>query len=690
MKYILCALLLATDMATAQDTSRTKQQLKEVSIQGWRPLVERKSDKTIVQIENTIAAAGASLLEVMEKLPGVQVGQGGQLSVNGRPGMTILIDGKNVALTAEDLQNLLRSMPASQVRKIEIITHPGAAYDAAGNGGIINIIRKTNRQENLNGSISAGYGQAWYPKYNTSINLGYKNQSYNLTFDLGAQHTTNFYTTAINTDILYPDHRLMSRQQTYNRLRRQGNNLSPALSADIYLSPRATLSFSAMGSYLQSRSRVQSLLWSDADSLVTGNQVESKPYHYITGLQWQQQLDSNGQQLTVAADYSIYNSSSHQYASINDEHLTQERKLHIYAVKADYTLPLAHQTTVTAGFKYSSVAISNNNSYQRPDTLHPDIISNSETITAGYLQFSKNYTAVKLQAGIRTEYTQNHSEQHPAGILLNSRYLQLFPSFFITYNFHPQHTLQLKCNSRTDRPSYTQLNPFRYPLSPKLYFTGNPQLQPQMAYNAALTYGWRQTLFITAGYDFYRHYIATLPFLDDNQKTITRTPVNIQRSGAWNLNISYNTQWTSWWSADYDVTFFSQSFSGDMPYRRGLISWNINCNQQFRLTPHLQAECQIRAVSGQRVVSTTTTGYYMVHAGIRQQLFRNTGSIAVRFTNLLQSEDEASYYDYERLRQDWYIRFFSRGVQVNFSYRFGKGKAASKSSSPSEEQRRAG
>ncbi|NML38973.1 TonB-dependent receptor [Chitinophaga sp. G-6-1-13] len=679
MRLLLCiAGLLNALMADAQDTTRTRL-LKAVTIEARLPQIEHRPDKTVIQIENTISSEGASTLEVLEKLPGVQISRDGQLSIQGRTGAVVMIDGKSVALSSADLQELLRSMPAATLRKIEIISHPGAAYDAAGNGGIINIIRKTNRREGFSGSFRAGHGQAWYPRYNTGINLGYRARYCNLSFDLGAQRNTDFYISDITTNVLYPDETLQNTQHTLNRASRRSTSLTPTLMADFYVSPRSTFTLSVMTSRQRGNSQVYSLLRTATDSQTVINTTDNQQSNNLSSLHWQLRPDSSGRQLTVDADFAHYLSSALRNTEPDTVRLTQERRLQFCALKADYILPQGPHSYLSAGFKYSNVDIRNDNGH---DNGH-DIIRNKENILAGYLAYSRSQGALRLQAGLRAEQTHSNIQQ------TTYSYLQLFPSLLAAYTFNERHSLQFKCNRRIDRPSYAQLNPFRYPLSPFLYFMGNPQLQPQTAFNNALTYSWRQAVFITIGYDLYQKYITTLPTLDTDQKTVLRTPANIAGASAWNIDISFTKEWAPWWTTDGEMTIYSRQFTSDFSQAGSTISLDLSCNQQFRITHQLQAECQIRIVSGQQDATTINSGYYLVHAGIRQQLFRQAGSIAVRLSNILQSEDEAARYHYDRLRQYRQLSFFTRAIQVNFTYRFGKGKSQSKTTATQEEQKRA-
>ena len=166
------------DLGEIQLQKKTKQ-LGEVTVKVDKPFIEKQTDKTVVNIENSIIQTGSSLMEVLEKLPGVLVDQDGNIRLRGKQGVLILLDGKQMVLSGQDLANLLRGMPANTIQKIEIITNPSAKWDASGNAGILNIITKRNRQEGWNAGINLSYGQGRYAKINPSANFSYKRNNFN-------------------------------------------------------------------------------------------------------------------------------------------------------------------------------------------------------------------------------------------------------------------------------------------------------------------------------------------------------------------------------------------------------------------------------------------------------------------------------------------------------------------------------
>ena len=177
-------------------SSRVKS-LGEVTVVAKRPLIEQKIDRTVVNVEASITNAGTNALEVLEKSPGISVDKDGNISLKGKEGVIVLVDGRQTYLGAADLANYLRNMNANQMDQIEIMTNPPAKYDAAGNSGIINIKTKKNRQMGYNGSVNFGYAQGRYPKINEGLNFNYRKNKVNLFTNLSHNYSQNFNTLTI-------------------------------------------------------------------------------------------------------------------------------------------------------------------------------------------------------------------------------------------------------------------------------------------------------------------------------------------------------------------------------------------------------------------------------------------------------------------------------------------------------------
>jgi len=444
--------------------------------------------------------------------------------------------------------------------------------------------------------------------------------------------------------------------------------------------------------------------------MLFNNRLNDRPLNYSTRIRFSHQADTTGKEFTADLDYADYRNNQVQqitglnydangnFADSSGTLMNQQRHLQIYAIKMDYVHPLKNNVRLEAGWKSSYVRAANDiRSYdiqQQPDTSRPNFILNEEQINAAYLSYNKQFKRISLQAGIRTEQTITKGAQSNPPVEIRQNYWQLFPSFFLMYRIDQQNNLNLKAGRRTERAAYAEMTPFRRPLSPTLYFQGNPNLKPQLSYHAELTYGYRNKLFFTMGYDLYNDYVRTLPFLDSNKTTITRIPSNIHKASAWNIDIAYSGRLTSWWTTDNTLSFYNNSFNGQVRDFRlnnsGIVSLRFNSNNKFTLTRDLTGECNVEYNTRWQLVHSSFGPYAVLNLGVRQQLFAGKGSLVLNINNLLQSEDHNVIDRYEYFKQVSYWYFNTRSINLGFSWRFGSGKLVKTASSEdaSEEQKR--
>lgn len=214
--------------------------LGEVAVRAQKPFVEVKADRIVVNVENSITSAGSSVLDVLRRSPGVTVDQNDALSLKGKNGVQVMLDGKLTPMSGENLTNLLKSMPAEAVGQIELISNPSARYDAAGTAGIINIKTRRDKRAGLNGSLNTFYGQGVYPKAGGGGMLSYRggklmlNASYNYGYRKGFNHLTlyrSFFENGAFQNAYDQDNNSVFRYQSHNA----------ALGLDYNLTPKTTV-----------------------------------------------------------------------------------------------------------------------------------------------------------------------------------------------------------------------------------------------------------------------------------------------------------------------------------------------------------------------------------------------------------------------------------------------------------------
>ena len=314
--------ITAANSAVALNTTKLvvrNKQLATVEVTTTRPLVENKIDKTVVNVEASITNVGTTALDVLEKSPGISVDRDGNISMKGKQGVIILMDGKPTYLSGQDLANLLKNTPAGQLDQIEIMSQPSAKFDASGNSGIINIKMKKNRQSGFNGSITVGYTQGVYPKSSNSFNVNSRKGKVNLFANYSYSYWKGFNDLTIsrkfrdrNTDQLTGEINQESNQKY------QGQPHNAKLGMDFFATKKTTYGIVLNGFYnLRTGSGNSLAALSDGAGVITSynNATSSSrdPWsNYSINFNYRHVFDLTGRELTADADFIKYNSKSRQ------------------------------------------------------------------------------------------------------------------------------------------------------------------------------------------------------------------------------------------------------------------------------------------------------------------------------------------------------------------------------------------
>jgi len=694
--------------------------LGEVTITARTPLIEKQIDKTVVNVDQNIANTGTSAFELLKKLPGVQVSPDGTITLNGKSGVNVIIDGKTTYLSADDLANLLTNTPSSDIQKIEIMTNPSAKYDAEGTGGIINIVRKKNSKSGLNGSLTESIGQGHFSRYNNSLVLNYKTNKYNLYLNNSYGYSKGFSVNDVTSDIMNGS-ALSTEQVSTNTGVTINKAYNSSAGLDLYLSKKTTLTLTGSLSDRGYNNNLTSVMTiADSNRNKTGSENFSainadKPLNFTSGIQLLHKLDTAGRAWSADVDYSNYKYRPGQYnttvnydpsgsfLSQDNVFIDESRTLHIFGARADYVQPLPGNGKLETGLKSSYVKTFNNSTYYNQldgqnviDLALSDYNITSENINAAYINFNRQYQELTVQAGLRAEQTVMKGQQLLTNVSVDQIYFELFPTIFLNYKLNDQNTLNFQFGRRVDRPDYHELVPFRRPLTPTIYFEGNPNLKPDLNWHSELTWSWQNTFFITAAYDIDRNYLRTLYYLDSNKTTITRMPTNVQGAHSWNVDISYNKELAKWVTTNTTVTFYQNLFNGSADGfsldDSGFATVDLVTNNSFRCSDKLLLEADFEYESKRQFVGSVFGAYSTLSFALKQKLFNDQGSITINANNVLNTESRSATDHYLNLNQYGYLYIYSRAVMVTFNYRFGNGKLSKTQnrSGSEEEQHRAG
>ncbi len=561
--------------------------LKEVTVSARKNLFEVQADKLVVNVENSVLATGNSAFEILRKSPGVIIDQNDNLSLRGKNGVRILIDGKPSPLGAADLAALLQGMQASDIESIEIIANPSARYDAAGNAGIINIRLKKNKNFGANGSLGLGYAQALHARANTNGNINYRNKNINLFANYGNNWGNNwsffnFYRE--QNDTVFDQ----KTQSNYHGLKQNFK-----AGADLFLPGQQTLGLLVSGFANQNigssltRAPIAPKNNPEAISELLLANGERNNQRWNTNLNlnyvWNPRKDRS---LSADVDYGYFNLRGteripNRYVSVDDESATLSEEvfysetptlIHLMSVKADWEQPLA-AGKLEAGFKSARVATDNTfdfyneeNGLNVYDPLRSNQFVYTEWIHAAYLQWGREWKTWGLQAGLRAEQTASEGDLRTANDIADKNvkraYTDLFPSASISWSANAKNRFALSYSRRIDRPVYADLNPFEFRLNDLTYSKGNPFLKPQYTDNIALNHTWNWKLNTALSYSYVSGFFANVSDTTEGRRSFLRKE-NFRRQDVWSLSSSYPFQITGWWSGYATATAALNQFRAE-------------------------------------------------------------------------------------------------------------------------------
>jgi iron complex outermembrane receptor protein len=679
-----------------QQSSRA---LQGVTITSARPLIERKLDRTILNVENSVLAAGNNALEILERAPGVTVDKDDNISLKGKQGVTVMINDKLTYLSAAQLATLLRSTDGTTIKSIEIITNPSAKYDAAGNSGIINIKLKKNTQGGTNGSVTAGVAKGKYWKDNSSININHKQGDLNLFASLSRGDNKRAHNLTLNrvvTDSLgnktyFDQLSQMPGVNHYNNYR---------IGADYDLTTKHTIGFVVSG-YANSGTDNNNTNTSISaqpglldSSLHTTSLIDQTYKNFALNLNDRYKIDTSGQELSFDLDYSKFDNNSnaiyHTDYFLPDGSISKPPQIlrnqspstiTIYTGKADYAKPLTKTIKLEAGGKFSSVKTDNN--LQAQTVLNGNLVNDAtrtnrfiydEKIDAGYLNISKQFKNASIQLGVRAEYTQSN------GNLLGSNpvkrgYLDFFPSVFINRTLNDKNEMSFSYSRRIDRPGYDDLNPFIYYLDPYTFSQGNAFLNPQYTQNFEINYTYNHSINMSVGYSHTADAITEI-ILTQGDKTF-QTHRNLQTQNSYNLNINTPYTITKWWTGNVNVNGFYLGFKSDtlqgVKFKDGQFAFQAKTTQTLTFGTY-----RFEVLGDYR--SALTYGIYK----IRPRYSVDAGvshSFASKKANVKLSCDDIFYLRRNNLSSHVVNNNFdirqnndSRVLKLTFTYNFGNTK----------------
>ena len=701
---------------------QTNAELKEVTVSVQKPFIEVHPDKLVVNVENSIVSAGNSVLDVLARSPGVTVDQNDNISLKGKQGVNVMIDGRIVPVSAADLANMLKSMPSNSVDKIEIISNPSAKYDAAGTAGIINIKTKKDNKMGLNGSVNGSYGQGVYQKENAGFNLNYRENKLNVYVNYNANYRVGF--SHVDWDRKYYTNDVLNGsyvQDNYSVFQFHTNVAGAGV--DYNLTSKTTLGTSVTGEnyYLGSKGYYFANVLDPNNQLqstfATHNTSSGNWNNYAPNVHLKHTFDSTGKELMVDVDYARYWNKNNQdfttvYTSFNATPAPPPYVLHgdingitqIHSFKADYVNPLKDGAKIEAGIKSSFVTADNepkfynrSNDSSVYDPTKSDHFIYNENINAAYINASKEWKKYSAQFGLRAEQTIVDGTEKTTGQTLENNYIRLFPSLAVQDHLNVNNDLGITLSRRIERPGYDDLNPYKFFVDPSTYKVGNPYLNPALTYSAELSHVYKQRFITTISYSRTDNVITEVIKPSTTQDRVTiQTKDNLTTMTYYGVSGAYTIPISKWWTNITNINAYYSQYQGNLSntnLNAGKPTFDINTSNKFTLPKDWSAELTVFYQASQVYGFLNLTPISMFNMGIQKNMFDKRLTLRINANDIFWHGNESGSSFFTNYTEVFIARHDTRQANVSLTYRFGKKSIApvnKHSGGAEEEKKRAG
>ncbi len=683
--------------------------LDEVVVRAETSTVVQKVDRKVINVGKDLTSSGTTASELLNNVQSVSVdSQTGAISLRGNENVRILIDGKPTNISAAQL---LKQIPSTAIKSIELITNPSAKYSPEGMSGIINIILNKNANMGFNGSLDTGITAGHYVRYNTATNMNYKTGKVNFFGNYGFNGGENYNFGFVNR----PD---ANRLQDFIFNNDNRSHLVK-IGADIYVDTKNTLSFYTTQNWFQGDGSGLTVVTENGN--IRSNSPNVQLQENQTGaynINYSRAFEKEGHNIEFEATYSdtdssedaenkdlIKNPSDTDFKVLN---FTNDiiRKQNNTLVNIDYTNPISIKIKLEFGIEYRE-----NNTTNTNITDQDEIIFDSENnaaiqplgnsdfnydrkIYSAYANYGHNFGKVTMQLGARLEQFEaigNFNRDGNASQEVKQDFFNMYPSVFFTFNPSEKNQFQISYSKRVDRPGIGQVNPIREWSTPLITSIGNPNILPQFTNSYEVNYT-RQIKkgSVTLG-TFYRAIndnISRVTYKDPNDPTEVKQILswtNFQNTDAYGLEFSINYKIANWWRVNSSMDFYSQKQFGtvnlvDPNAQKIAVTnqvFNGRVNNSFKVSKGLNIQLFAMYRGPQEDIQWKSKNMWMINTGASLQVFDGKGTINFRVNDIFKGMKFAFNSDNPFI-QNGKFNWESQTAYIGFNYKFGRGKNKAK------------
>ena len=673
------------------------QNLKEVVVTSTKPKIERKADRLIFNVENTVVSQGSSW-DVLKRTPGV-IAIGEELQVRNQSA-TIYINDRKVQLSSQEVHDLLENYPAGHIKLIEVIGNPPAKYDAEG-GAVLNIVTNKNISLGYKGNINSTYTQGVFPKYTLGTSHFYKTKKLNLfaSYTYGPRKDYKNIESEAN---FINDTGIFSRWQTDFDKTSKAKAHTAQFNVDYTLDERNKLDFTTTAlvspnkdfDYVQFTEMRNTQRLLDSTFITQSDLFEDKnnfsaDFTYTHDFKAGGNLRLNGHYTNF--DFHSTQNARSDYSDDNGQFIRTygfftdaDQDIEIYTTQLDISTTLGSLDFET-GLKGSFIESKSGIEYFNTTSgsvfianLSDDYIYD-EKVYAGYVSLSKDWDKVSLKTGLRAEQTQSSGFSTSLSEINDLNYFELFPTLHLLFKPHTDHSLSFDYSRKLARPRYEDLNPFRYYINENNFSEGNPNLLPNFSHNFNLNYTLQDEFFFDFYYRDNGNFISTLAFQDNFNQVLRDITQNVLGSTSYGFDFNYGKSVTDWWYLYSYISIFHEDETFVALESDNQEVTNTVNGGYLDLTNYLtlSKDGTFKGEVGLTYLSGFLEGSYKqeettnLTLGLRKTLWSNRALISLQVNDLLNKANNRISSKYLNQDNAYFAREETQYVRLGLTVNFG-------------------
>lgn len=634
-------------------------ELDGVSLVGRKKLYQRRTNSLIINVEQSIASSGGSALELLGNTAGVSINQqNSTLSLNGKGQVAIMVNGKLSRVDGQALLSQLKSLPASDIKNLEVFSNPPARYEANGSGGMINITTKSNDNSHQGGSISltGGYGNGEKTGASTNFHYQYGKMGLFGSYSFNRNHSLEEW--ALQSEF----NNSLSQRSVVANSRRKPVTVSHSYNLGMEYAINNTTN---LGGTLSGYSSKWDMIAFD-NVIRKGDAIgiemldietnEINHWNHIAGNFHVQHSLGDQHELSFDYDHLYYNDDNPSNYNIDSQEqlnfveIQKKTPITFNVFNLDYEGQLSKSVQIEVGAKTTSSNFKNNiavSSGEGGELVMDDELSSStqmdEQIHALYYSFQFQLGGkTSLSAGLRYEHTDNKLQIDEIGNILNRKYDNLFPNLMFNHQINDAHRIQFNYGRRINRPTFNHLAPFVLFLGPDALYSGNVNLKPSLVNKIGVEWNWLGK-YLSLDYATEKDAIAEFqPRLSEDGEQYIFKAENMDHRNILSVSIGIPFQITQWWQNDTNFTCQYETLETSFQttdFKRNKRSFRVSSSQQFSLGSKTKLELSGYYQSPTLFGISTFGARGAFNLGLQQKLYKNYGTLKLSYNNVFASDN---------------------------------------------------